>query len=119
MTDENTKALTKGTGRFVKGNPGGPGRPRGTKNRMSVEIKELVMHTVENMEITIGRGRNKQSYKGKEAFVAWASSNPERFYTKFLTKLMPKAVEVSGPDGDKIETQMQIVVLPAKIPTDK
>jgi len=73
-----------GTGkRFKKGSAGGPGRPKGTPNRMTLEVKALIEQAFDQMG-------------GLGSLTAWAETNPTAFYTGLWGKLLPKDLNVTG-----------------------
>ena len=100
---------------FKKGWEGGPGRPTGSKNKVTVEVKQALMYVFKNMLITEvdDKTGKKKYHKGRDALLHWANKNPTEFITKLLPKLLPKPVEVSGLDGEKI-TQNMFIVMPEK-----
>ena len=85
---------------FKKGNPGG--RPKGSRNKLSEAfIKALADDFIEHGEDAINRVRGEK---------------PEA-YLGTIAKLMPKLMELSGPDGDSIP--LSGVVKYVKSTTDK
>ena len=72
----------------------GPGRPKGLKNKIPIEIKARVLHVWEKL----------QGNKGT-ALLGVAQNDPRWFYEIFGRLLLPKAVEVTGKDGNPIEHQ--------------
>lgn len=68
------------------------GRPKGVKNKIPTEIKARVLHVWERLQ------GNKVT-----SLLAIARDDPRWFYEIFGRLLLPKAVEVSGKDGDPIQ----------------
>jgi len=66
------------------------GRPKGSKNKISADIKELILQVVD-----------EYGYKGLKDF---ADTHPVEFW-RMASRLVPAAKEVSGPDGGPIQTQ--------------
>ena len=79
----------KGKGGFKEGNPG---RPPGSKNKFT-QLKEDYLKAFYSEEL-----------KGTEGLIEWAVSNKTTFY-QIMTKLFPKGIELSGPDGGPIPTE--------------
>jgi len=75
--------------KFEKGDPGGPGRGRGSKNKFT-NIKEQFLAAYED----IG---------GLDALITWAKQpkNQTEFY-KMLTKLFPKEIKAELKIGKSI-----------------
>ena len=72
---------------FKPGNPGGPGRPKGSRSKLSeAYLKALADDFNEHGVETIQKLREEK---------------PE-IYVGAIGKLMPKLLELSGPDGDDI-----------------
>lgn len=74
-------------GQFKKGNPGGPGRPKGSRNKLSEAFLKTLADDFEKHGIdVIERLREEQPHT----------------YFNGIGKLMPKLMELSGPDGSEI-----------------
>ncbi len=74
-------------GLFAPGNPGGPGRPKGSRNKLSeAYLKALADDFAEH---------------GVETIEKLRADRPD-IYVGAIGKLMPKLLELSGPDGDAI-----------------
>lgn len=71
--------------------PPGPGRPKGSKNKLSRDLKEQMFQIMEKLEAD-GKGLAEE-----------ADKDPTWFYTNFVKPMLPKNVEVSGKDGNPIE----------------
>ncbi len=72
-------------GRFTDGNPG---RPKGSRNRLSEAFLRVLADDFEQ--------------NGMEAIERLRADNPGT-YANVIAKLMPKLMELSGPDGGAIE----------------
>ena len=79
-------------GKFAKGNRSG-GRPRGSRNRLTVTVKELILGELHRL--------------GPEHLHQWALDNPGDFY-KIAARLIPQARELSGKDGQPIEIKREL-----------
>ena len=87
--------------RFKEGNPGGPGRPPGSRDKLSKAfIDELAASFDEHGAEVIDRIREER---------------PD-VYLGTIGKLMPKLMELSGPDGGDIPLSIPVefVSLPDK-----
>ena len=72
------------SGKFTEGNSG---RPKGAKNKLTNNIKELVMNAL-----------NDDRVGGQEAFIDWIVENKKNrmvFYG-WLMKMLPSSLDVSG-----------------------
>ena len=72
---------------FKPGNPGGPGRPRGARDKLSFAFIEALNKTFEE--------------KGVASLEQLMEKQPAQYHS-IIAKLMPKLMELSGPDGDAI-----------------
>ena len=73
----------------------GKGRPKGSTNKETKTIKDAFLKVFED------RG-------GWKGLREWSDENPDEFY-KTLGKMVPKELEVSGPDGGPINAKVEIV----------
>lgn len=70
---------------FKNGNKTGPGRPKGATNKVTRELKEMVLQALEN--------------KGGVSYLEQrAEDNPTAFMT-LLGKVLPLTVQGPNPDG--------------------
>jgi hypothetical protein len=79
----------KSNGQFIKGNTEGKGRVKGSKNKFTQELVDLVF----NIE--------KELAEKKKGLKHCADQDPKWFYEKFLSKLLPKPIDVSGDISGK------------------
>lgn len=66
------------------------GRQKGTPNKATRDIRQAILNVYERMG-------------GEDALLVWATANTDTFYTAFLTKMVPRPVEVGGPEGGPVE----------------
>lgn len=75
---------------FKPGEVGNPaGRAVGTKNKLTIQVKEAIELAFDG----IG---------GVEALTAWAENNPDLFYSKVWTKLIPRDLQLTIGLDDKL-----------------
>lgn len=83
MTDKQSAE----NGRFAPGNKGGPGRPKGSPNKSTAEIKAALIEAFAVM----------QSDPSKPyALAEWAKANPDRFYPLVASRLIPSESRVDS-----------------------
>lgn len=70
--------------RFKEGNPGGPGRPKGSKNKFT-SLKDAWLNTFE-------------AWGGEERLKEWLDESPhnERLFLQWLTKMLPANLNVDA-----------------------
>ena len=80
----------------MKGHTNNPnGRPKGKQNKTTTAMKEAFILAFEK------RG-------GIEALMTWADANETEFY-RIIGKMIPKELEVSGPEGGPIPMRAEVV----------
>jgi len=72
----------------------GPGRPKGTSNKLTTAFKDAVLNVYRDLG-------------GDTAFLAWGKKNGTEFY-RICSRLIPH--EVSGPGGAAIQLALKKVV---------
>jgi len=65
----------------------GPGRPKGSKDKISKNLKQVVLDTVAKLE------------KDKKSLYEEAGKDPKWFYANFVKPMLPKEVDLTV-DGD-------------------
>ena len=85
--------------RVGDGTPG-PGRPKGSKNKSTLQIKEAFLEAFNHLG-------------GVPALVKWGKSNETDFY-KLAARLIPTEQHISGPDG----AALGVILVPHKQITD-
>lgn len=75
---------------FKPGNPGGPGRPQGMRNKLSEKFIQVLCEDF--------------TEHGVELIEELRQTQPAQ-YANVIAKLMPKLMELSGPDGSEIPTK--------------
>ena len=84
---------------FKEGNPGGPGRPKGSRSKLSEAFLKALADDF-----------NEHGLKTVEKVRA---DKPDA-YLNVIGKLMPKLMELSGPDGDSIPVSGTVKIIKAK-----
>ena len=80
-------------GTFAKGNPGGPGRVEGARNKLSHNFLKALSDDFEA--------------HGVETIDLLRRERPD-VYVGTIGKLMPKLMELSGPDGSEIPLSLKV-----------
>lgn len=78
---------------FKPGNPGGPGRPKGSRSKLSEAFLRALADDFDE--------------HGLETVAKVRDDKPDA-YLNVIGKLMPKLMELSGPDGAEIPTKATV-----------
>lgn len=73
----------------------GPGRPPGSPNKITADIRDAILKAFEEVG-------------GSAYLVAQANSNPQAFMA-LLGKILPKDMTLSGPDGGAVVIKRIII----------
>ena len=93
------KSNRGGKSRFKKGNTfGRRGKPVGTKNKVTVQVKQALVECYEGMG-------------GLENFIEWGKKNETEFY-KLFVRLLPMEVMGAGGGPIQFEEVRRILVTP-------
>ena len=84
------KKGTKNRGAFKKGRKGGPGRPKNLQNKVTREVKEMIL--------------NALAKAGGEAYLARCAKNNPNAFLSLLGKVMP--LQVTGEGGAPITVEI-------------
>lgn len=84
---------------FKPGHPKMGGRQKGTPNKFSGELKQIVLNALENAR---AHGQGRQG--AQEYLTHQAKQNPKTFLT-LIAKLLPS--QITGKDGGAIELKVQ------------
>lgn len=78
----------------------GAGRPKGSKDKISRNLKQLVLDAAEKLEA-----------EGKSLYDE-AVQDPKWFYQNFVKPMLPKEVDatLSGPNGDPISIIERVII---------
>lgn len=82
---------------FQKGHSLSTGRPKGSKNRISRDIRQVFNEVYEEMGANQLDSVTGKPMTGKEAMLDWARNNPTEFYRLF-GKMIPTKEEVQEDD---------------------
>lgn len=80
----------------------GPGRPRGTQNKVTTSFKDAVKLVY-------------QDIGGHTAFASWARENPTDFY-KICSRLIPSEVNVKGESALTVIVNRGVSIQPTPEP---
>ncbi len=78
---------------FEKGNKLGTGRPKGTKNKLTNDVRQAFHKVYDEMGENIKVDGKPMT--GHEAFLGWARDNPTEFY-RLYGKMIPATAELTG-----------------------
>jgi hypothetical protein len=97
--ENGTEPARENNGQFVVGNPGGPGRPPGTPNRVNALLKDDIL----------------QAYEERGG-VTWLRSLPDKVFAGLLAKLLPREVaadvRMQATDDRKLEIVLEHIIVP-------
>lgn len=93
--------MSKEETQFKPGNDGGPGRPKGSRNKLSESFLKALADDFE-----------KHGTDVIEKLRAEGASQ----YCNVIARLMPKLMELSGPDGESINLNGTVVFRKASEP---
>ena len=74
----------------------GPGRPKGTKNKLSRSVKERIMQVWDALE---------REEKGLEDE---AKKDPQWFYQNFVKGMVPKDIVVQGDEDNPLRQKVMV-----------
>lgn len=79
---------------FQKGNTFGiKGKTKGTKNRITQDVREVFHRVYEGMGEEIFDEKTKEPLNGHQAMLLWARDNPSQFYTLYA-KMIPTTTQL-------------------------
>ncbi len=79
---------------FEKGNKlGAGGRPKGTKNRITNDVRQVFHKVYEEMGEGVIDEKTGKPITGHQAMRAWAQGNPTEFY-RLYGKMIPQTAEL-------------------------
>jgi hypothetical protein len=90
-------AMTGHTGGhlFQPGNPGGPGRPRGSSNRLEADLISAAVRTG-FIKLDENGNRVGSDRDGYEAYLAWAARFDPRTYLAFMARNLRRYAKPPG-----------------------
>jgi hypothetical protein len=80
---------------FQPGNPGGPGRPRGSSNRLEADIRSAAVRAG-FIKLDENGNRVGSDRDGCEAYLAWAARYDHKTYLAFMARLLPRYAKSPG-----------------------
>ncbi len=81
---------------FQKGNKLSTGRPKGTKNRMTNDVRQIFHKVYDEMGKHVVDEKTQLPLTGHQAMLEWARANPTEFY-RLYGKMIPATAELA-PD---------------------
>ena len=80
---------------FEPGNPGGPGRPRGSSNRLEAD---LISAAVRAGFIKLDENGNRvgSDRDGCQAYLAWAARYDHKTFVAFMARTLPRYAKPPG-----------------------
>jgi hypothetical protein len=74
---------------FKKGNPGGPGRPKGSQDRFTREIKQAIVDAAEYVGGELTDPENPDAPPGITAYLVHVARNHPQTTCAMLARMMP------------------------------
>jgi hypothetical protein len=102
----------KHEGQFKPGNPGGPGRPRGSTNRLKADLAQMIMNAAAEagfLKVAKSGMRTATGKDGVQGFLRWLCVNDPRTMAGLLARILPYYVNVSEVPGKGILTYEETV----------
>ncbi len=78
---------------FEKGNKLSTGRPKGTKNRITNDVRQVFHRVYEEMGAHVVDSNTGKPLTGHQAMLEWARINPTEFY-RLYGKMIPATAEL-------------------------
>ena len=89
-----------GEGKFKPGNPGGPGRPKGSRNKVGNDLKAMIMNAAMRtgfIKIDENGNRIGTGVDGCEGWLMWLCLYEPRTYAPLLARILPYYVSTDLP----------------------
>jgi hypothetical protein len=89
-----------GEGKFKPGNPGGPGRPKGSRNKVGNDLKAMIMNAAMRtgfIKIDENGNRIGTGVDGCEGWLMWLCLYEPRTYAALLARILPYYVSTDPP----------------------
>ncbi len=100
---------------FQKGHKLATGRPKGSKNRITNDVRECFHRVYDEMGADKINPDTDKPYTGAEAMLLWARDNPTEFY-RLYGKMIPQTAEITG---DVHEDYLEFLVLEEELTKNK
>lgn len=91
--------MAKGTNN-LKG--AGPGRPKGSKDKITKNLKQMVLDAAEQLE------------KDGKGLQVEADKDPKWFFANFLKPMLPKDIIVQGDENNPLITKIEFTLVRPK-----
>ncbi len=92
---------------FHKGHKLATGRPKGSKNRLTNDVRQAFHKVYDEMGQHVINPETGNPLSGHEAFLIWARDNQTEFY-RLYGKMIPQTAEIGG---DSLEDFLDELVL--------
>ena len=93
-----TTFVSKHDGQFKKGWAGGPGRPRGSPNRVMADLSQLIMDVATEtgfIKINEQGVREATGVDGCLGYLRWAAVNEPKTYLALMARILPYFVSAA------------------------
>jgi hypothetical protein len=97
---------------FKVGNPGGPGRPRGSSNRIKADLAQMIMNNAARagfMKLDKDGKRIGTGLDGCDGYLLWCAVNEPKTYMALLARILPYYVNTSEPVGPTTVTREEML----------
>jgi hypothetical protein len=91
----NSYGQPDGEGKFKPGNPGGPGRPKGSRNKVGNDLKVMIMNAAARtgfVKIDESGNRIGTGVDGCEGYLMWLCLYEPRTFAALLARILPYCV---------------------------
>lgn len=81
-----------GEGKFKPGNPGGPGRPKGSRNKVGTDLKAMILNAAMRtgfIKIDENGNRIGTGVDGCEGYLMWLCLYEPRTFAGLLARILP------------------------------
>ena len=105
MGSTNTTQLqrvhTPNVGNFKKGNPGGPGRPKGSRTRMQADLAQMILTASAETGFIVltKKGQPIPGEGGTLGWLKWLALHEPKVYASLLARVLPYHVIEERPEN--------------------
>ena len=91
----------------------GKGRPKGTRNKATVALKEAILKAAE------ASGSDGKGKGGLTGYLTQLSKTEPKAFSSLLGRVLPLDVRASGPNGEPLPTSTVMPVINVTVRSDK